>query len=1137
MKEKNTHIRTTHIKKKTHFKLITATVCIFLLMSALAGFAIYYMYYVESTALSTIYRQDEENQLEVVKEHLQADIKDVEADLKYLSASPYLLEYLNGQKGSLKELDKEFLSFSKAKRKYDQIRFLDLNGNEKARVNFNAGAPSIVPEDKLQNKSQQYYFPQIISLDKNEIYASPLDLNKENGIVEVPHKPTIRFGSPVFDKKGKKRGAIVLNYLACFLLDKVKADSLTLLTSQGNWLEGDEEKNWSFMFDKKSQTFKEYYPSYWEEMTRADSGQIQEGTKLLSFSKVKPMKFSQQKGKMGKYLENYHWYLLSTAEGSIFKALLNQLKNEFIFLYIGLLFLFGAICLYMAKLIMKIENADERFRLLFSNSTDPHFVLSRTGAVIDCNDAALEILNAPNKMRLTGIKMSSFAPEKQPDGEMSLKKIDKMWETAQKSGYVRFDIFMRKFDGKELPLEVTLTTVSRSKKKLMLSVWHDLTGRNKAELEVRKSEQRLNAAQKIAKLGNWQLEVASGKLWWSREVYDQCGLDPEKDPPEFKKYLELLHPEDLNNFVDTIEKAIETGKGFDFEYRVILPDGKIRHVHAIGKSSIDENGKTVSITGTSQDITDRKEAEVELKNAKDKLERLNTDLQEMNRQLEENIKKSNKLAMEAEQANKAKSEFLANVSHEIRTPMNAILGFSEIMESLTKDPLQQEYLTAIKNSGKSLLTLINDILDLSKVEAGKLSLEYSAFHPANAIREVCLIFSRKIEEKELDLTIDIAPDLPDGILLDETRFRQILLNLLSNAVKFTEKGSVRISAKPENISNAKFDFVFSVEDTGIGIPEEQKEKIFGAFEQQEGQSHAKFGGTGLGLTITQRLTHIMNGDITAESSPGKGSKFTVRLHEVEITKPDTPLSESGRFQPTKVVFEEADVLAMGSDKESRDILKGFLSIYPEIKCREAKNQEDAIEMIAEKCPDAILVDVKMRDAGELEFLRKLKSSDNWKNIPVIAATASVKKESETKLREICEAFLRKPITRKGLVLELMRHLKHSFEKEKATTEELINSFTENDMTQIKAPDNLLALLTKELQENYPVLQEEMMMNKIEEFGARLKDMAEKHNAHFLEKYASELMKMVDSFNIVKLPELMKQFPEIVNKMQISMEKN
>jgi CheY-like chemotaxis protein len=419
------------------------------------------------------------------------------------------------------------------------------------------------------------------------------------------------------------------------------------------------------------------------------------------------------------------------------------------------------------------------------------------------------------------------------------------------------------------------------------------------------------------------------------------------------------------------------------------------------------------------------------------------------------------------------------------------------------------------------------------VEAGKLTLEYSTFNPKTAIKEVVQIFSQKIEEKALNVLIDIDKSVPDGIILDETRFRQILLNLLSNAVKFTDKGTIKISTRAENISSSRCNFYVSVEDTGIGIPPRQMSKIFGAFEQQDGQSHAKFGGTGLGLTITQRLTRMMNGEITPISSLGEGSVFNVKLRDVEIAKPDEQDANTTSFDPEKTKFLPAEVLVMSEDIENRAIFKGYLNIYPELNCRDAKNPEEAFKMIMQKRPDIILADVKMKKPGDCEFLRILKSEKAWKDIPTIASTASVRKESEEELRRLCRGFLRKPITRRELVLELMKHIKHSqIQYTETSTKE-----TEFSIKEVKAPEELLIFLEKELKENFQQLQDEMMMNKIEEFGQSLKEAAEKHNAAFLENYALELIKMVNSFDIVKLPEIMKKFPETVNKMKTSMEKN
>jgi len=235
----------------------------------------------------------------------------------------------------------------------------------------------------------------------------------------------------------------------------------------------------------------------------------------------------------------------------------------------------------------------------------------------------------------------------------------------------------------------------------------------------------------------------------------------------------------------------------------------------------------------------------------------------------------------AESANRAKSEFLANMSHEIRTPMNAILGFTELLSSSVQDEQQKSWLEAIQSGGKSLMTLMNDILDLSRIEAGKMEIQYKPVNPHTLFEEIRQIFALRISEKNLDFIVEISKDIPESLLLDEVRLRQILFNLIGNAVKFTESGYIKISVKCKVLS-VKCDLTITVEDTGIGIPPESQGKIFEAFRQQDGQSTRKYGGTGLGLAITKRLVEMMNGDIVLKSEPGRGSIFAILLYDIEI---------------------------------------------------------------------------------------------------------------------------------------------------------------------------------------------------------------------------------------------------------------
>lgn len=422
------------------------------------------------------------------------------------------------------------------------------------------------------------------------------------------------------------------------------------------------------------------------------------------------------------------------------------------------------------------------------------------------------------------------------------------------------------------------------------------------------------------------------------------------------------------------------------------------------------------MTALHNEIIERKRAESEIRT-------LNEDLEERVRLRTDEIREAKE---KAESANQAKSEFLSNMSHEIRTPMNAVLGFTEILKALENDSRKARYIENIHTSGHALLNLINDILDLSKIEAGKLELKYKAILLQTLFNEMDTIFNKKITDKGLQFIIDECTDIPPAIIMDEIRLRQILINLLGNAFKFTDKGYIRLSAAVQYIESPinRTDLVIIIEDSGVGIPADQHKTIFGAFEQARGEKLNQFGGTGLGLAITKRLVQMMDGKIDIESEPGKGSTFSVTFHGVEVAGSEVVKNKKDKqLNLENIIFEPATILIADDIDYNREILATYLETY-KFNFIYAKNGLETIKQALAHNPDLILLDMKMPLMDGYEAAEKIKADESLKSIPIISVTASALKQDEEVISQLCDGYIRKPVSMADLVRELSRFLSH-----------------------------------------------------------------------------------------------------------------
>ncbi len=383
-----------------------------------------------------------------------------------------------------------------------------------------------------------------------------------------------------------------------------------------------------------------------------------------------------------------------------------------------------------------------------------------------------------------------------------------------------------------------------------------------------------------------------------------------------RSFSGIIHPEDREKVIETIKTGIAGFKQYNVEYRILAKGNMIKWISNNGRPIYGDDQSIKWLDGFLFDITDRIQVLEELRKAK----------------------------IAAEEANHAKSEFLANISHEIRTPLNAVLGFTELLEGLTHDSTQVKYLNSIKASGKNLMMLINDLLDLSKIEAGKMTLHYSFIDIRQLLNEVRNVFSLRMAIKGIRYVEDLGKDFPAEIKFDETRLRQILINLVGNAVKFTHEGEIRIKIKAHKrlakSSQPIMHLEIKVIDTGIGIPEDSFRLIFESFRQHSPLNSRKYGGTGLGLSITKRLVEAMNGRISVESKVGRGSTFTLVFPHVEyaenlseknhdILQQNIPLKAQSNIPPDWNVKGEIYLNngkkggTLINDTEFRDLLKKF----------------------------------------------------------------------------------------------------------------------------------------------------------------------------------------------------------------------
>ncbi|OFY68418.1 MAG: hypothetical protein A2265_03485 [Bacteroidetes bacterium RIFOXYA12_FULL_33_9] len=564
----------------------------------------------------------------------------------------------------------------------------------------------------------------------------------------------------------------------------------------------------------------------------------------------------------------------------------------------------------------------------------------------------------------------------------------------------------------------------------------------------------------------------------------------KKEELEGKSSFELFPKEQAELYWKDDKEVIETGVGKTTIIEQMNSAIGTRWMETDKIPYRNSNGEIVGVIGFSVDITDRKLNDEALKDAVEK----------------------------ANAANKSKSEFLANMSHEIRTPMNAVIGFAQILKKrLPENTNVDDYVNGIINSGNSLLSLINDILDLSKIESNKMEIHYEPIMVYDFINNIEQIFKLRCESKGITFIINIPSSFPESILIDETRLRQVLFNLIGNAVKFTHTGSIQVDISITENKQSKFDAIFEVRDTGIGISLDDSERIFQAFQQQSNAITKQYGGTGLGLAITKRLVEMMNGEIMLKSVLGKGSSFKVKLKNIQAVK---SVNQSKiNFHDFVIRFENQKILLVEDSTVNREVVKGLLENY-NLNIIEAVNGIEAVEKTIAENPDLILMDIHMPEKDGITASKEIKISHKLNQIPIIALTASSFKNEIDSINENCDGFLKKPIMEQDLVTELARFLNHS-KKDKIQTKEKTHQPLHDSIPKELDVTSLLKTVTE--------IKSRLSINKVKQFSDEILKLGHLHSVNCLIELGTQLSLACNSINILQIKQLVSDFEKKLNQ--------
>lgn len=843
-------------------KMLLISALVLSLMASLSG-----LWYHQQQQQVQQWQQQSALALESVKNQIQYRLQEAERNLLYLSQSSALESFLRDDNATAREqLQNRFLHFMRSYRFYDQVRLLDSHGQERLRLNQQADQQVVVvPEARLQNKADRYYFQLAVTLPPRRIYISPLDLNVENGAVEVPHKPVIRLAMPIYEQQ-QLLGVLVLNQQVDDLLDIVRQQNRQaqlqtwLLNDEAYWLVSDQEQQeWGFMLPlRQQQNLQQLKPALWQRIIAAEPDEAEDA--LLLVETIDPGKESWSYKRQFELDSQDRWYLVAYGAKTLLSKTLRGKRNRALLgFFTGSALLLGLILSisYLREKRLQSDRAGQvsrlQFKALADSAPDGVLIVDDAGEILFVNAQAEQLFQYPAAAML-GQSVDMLVPEARRHQHAAFRQ-NYAEHPLKRPMSESLDIVGQRADGSTIPVLISLGPLELEDQTMTICMVHDMSHEREADQQIQLLNRELNSrvedltearkrlllATSSAHIGIWEWDVVHDILHWNQEMYTMHNTRFAEHKHNLQAWKHLIFSEDQPKF----ERAIQAGLSAEEPMSVIVrihsnpaeEADEIRHLQCYGTVIRNAKGVPERLLGVSFDISERQEIE---------------EIRDLNRQLNA--------------INNELKAFSYSVSHDLRAPLRSIDGFSLALQEDYESQLDEQavdYLNRIRNAAQKMGQLIDDMLQLSRINQQPLQLQTV---------DLSALAQEVFEEAQQSYVKPVAFIVPEGLQLktDKQMLRIILANLIGNACKFTQK-----TEQPRvelSIHHAEDESpVYVIRDNGAGFDMKYKNKLFTAFQRL----HTKddFPGTGVGLATVQRAINRLGGSIRVESQPGLGTSF------------------------------------------------------------------------------------------------------------------------------------------------------------------------------------------------------------------------------------------------------------------------